>query len=61
MSSFLILLWIALFLFSFQSKFDELVAADCALCGKIAIESVSRLYFSDANEYENEQRIWLFS
>ncbi|KAH9286648.1 Vacuolar protein sorting-associated protein 18 -like protein [Echinococcus granulosus] len=46
---------------SFRSQFDELVAADCALCGKVAIDSVSRLYFSDAKEYESEQKIWLTS
>ncbi|KAL5111578.1 hypothetical protein TcWFU_002455 [Taenia crassiceps] len=45
----------------FRSQFDELVAADCALCGKVAIDSVSRLYFSDAKAYESEQRIWLTS
>ncbi|KAL5967888.1 hypothetical protein TSMEX_004392 [Taenia solium] len=45
----------------FRSQFDELVAADCALCGKVAIDSVSRLYFSDAKAYESEQKIWLTS
>ncbi|VDK35185.1 unnamed protein product, partial [Taenia asiatica] len=45
----------------FRSQFDELVAADCALCGKVAIDSVSHLYFSDAKAYESEQKIWLTS
>ncbi|VDL61494.1 unnamed protein product [Hymenolepis diminuta] len=45
----------------FRSQFDELVASDCALCGKIAIEGVSRLFFSNAEEYEKEQKIWLLS
>ncbi|VDO06334.1 unnamed protein product [Rodentolepis nana] len=45
----------------FRSEFDELVASDCALCGKIAIESCNRLFYSNAEDYEKEQRIWLFS
>ncbi|VDM19227.1 unnamed protein product [Hydatigera taeniaeformis] len=44
-----------------MAQFDELVAADCALCGKIAIDSVNRLYYSDAKSYESERKIWLIS
>ena len=45
----------------FQLQFNELVAADCALCGKMAIKNVACLYFSDAKAYENEQKIWLLT
>ncbi|VDD81093.1 unnamed protein product [Mesocestoides corti] len=45
----------------FRSHFDELVAADCVLCGRIAVESVTRLYFADAQTYEAERKLWLSS
>ncbi|CAL8085718.1 unnamed protein product [Calicophoron daubneyi] len=41
-----------------QTKFDELIAADCAHCGQIAITNVSKLFFENQASYETELAIW---
>ncbi|CAH8856567.1 unnamed protein product [Trichobilharzia szidati] len=43
---------------SFEDIFDEIIADDCILCGRIAIENLSRLYYTDQGSYEKELSIW---
>ncbi|CAH8559657.1 unnamed protein product [Schistosoma curassoni] len=41
-----------------EDLFDEIIANDCALCGHIAIENLSKLYYENQVNYDNELSIW---
>ncbi|CAI2729457.1 unnamed protein product [Schistosoma spindalis] len=41
-----------------EDLFDEIIANDCILCGHVAIENVSKLYYENQVNYENELTIW---
>ncbi|CAH8508893.1 unnamed protein product [Schistosoma turkestanicum] len=41
-----------------EDIFDEIIANDCILCGHIAIENVSKLYYENQANYESELSIW---
>uniref|UniRef100_A0A3Q0KNL0 Vacuolar protein sorting-associated protein 18 homolog n=1 Tax=Schistosoma mansoni TaxID=6183 RepID=A0A3Q0KNL0_SCHMA len=43
---------------NFEDIFDEIIANDCVLCGHIAIENLSKLYYENQIDYENELSIW---
>ncbi|CAH8538556.1 unnamed protein product [Schistosoma mattheei] len=41
-----------------EDLFDEIIANDCALCGHVAIENLSKLYYENQMDYDNELSIW---
>nr|AAW27721.1 SJCHGC08649 protein [Schistosoma japonicum] len=43
---------------SFEDLFDEIIADDCFLCGHLAIENISKLYYDNQIHYETELSIW---